>query len=102
MSLAREASTSPTWFETAVKALEAAYTERPLLPAPTLAFDLTALLNGERLLPIVPPTQASVREAMRGYEDHVLARLTGDRSPAPDIAAIAGLIRGGAFDRLLD
>jgi hypothetical protein len=29
-------------------------------------------------------------------------RLTGDRSPAPDIAAIAGLIRSGAFDRLLD
>jgi histidine ammonia-lyase len=29
-------------------------------------------------------------------------RLTSDRSPAPDIAAIAGLIRSGAFDRLLD
>ncbi len=36
MSLARDASTSPTWFETSVRALEATYSERPLLPSPTL------------------------------------------------------------------
>ncbi len=29
-------------------------------------------------------------------------RLTGDRSPAPDIAAISALVRDGAFERLLD
>jgi hypothetical protein len=91
MSLARDASTSPTWFETSVKALEAAYTERPLLPAPTLAFDLTALLHGERLLPIHPAAQEPVREAMRGYEDHVLARLTSDRRWTRLTEAIAGL-----------
>jgi hypothetical protein len=91
MSLARDASTSPTWFETSVRALEAAYTERPLLPAPTLAFDLTALLNGERLLPIAPPAQEPVREAMRGYEDHVLARLTSDRRWTRLTEAVAGL-----------
>ena len=55
MSLAREAATSPTWFELSVRALEAAYSERPLLAAPTLVFDLTALLHGERLLPVPPP-----------------------------------------------
>ena len=57
VALARDASVSPTWFETAIKALEAAYSERPLLPAPTLTMDLTALLNGERLLPIAPLAQ---------------------------------------------
>ena len=91
MSLARDASTSPTWFESSVRALEAAYSEHPLLPAPTLAFDLTALLNGERLLPIAPPGQESVREAMRGYEDHVLARLTSDRRWTRLTEAVAGL-----------
>lgn len=91
MSLARDAATSPTWFETSVRALEAAYGERPLLPAPTLALDLTALLNGERLLPVVPATQEPVREAMRGYEDHVLARLTSDRRWTRLTEAVAGL-----------
>lgn len=91
LALAREAATSPTWFETSIRALEAAYGERPLIPAPTLAFDLTALLLGERLLPIPPPAQEPVREAMRGYEDHVLARLTSDRRWTRLTEAIAGL-----------
>lgn len=91
LSLSREAATSPTWFETSVRALEAAYTERPLLPAPTLAFDLTALLHGERLLPVPPPGLEPVREAMRGYEDHVLARLTSDRRWTRLTEAIAAL-----------
>lgn len=91
ISLAREAATSATWFETSVRALEAAYTERPLLPAPTLAFDLTALLHGERLLPVPTPGLEPVREAMRGYEDHVLARLTSDRRWTRLTEAIAGL-----------
>lgn len=89
--LAREAATSPTWFETSIRALEAAYGERPLIPAPTLAFDLTALLQGERLLPIPPPAQEPVREALRGYEDHVLARLTADRRWTRLTEAVAGL-----------
>ncbi len=91
MSLAREAATSPTWFELSVRALEAAYSERPLLAAPTLVFDLTALLHGERLLPVPPPGLEPVREAMRGYEDHVLARLTADRRWTRLTEAVAGL-----------
>ena len=78
-ALAREAAVTPTWYESAVRALEAAYTERPLIPAPTLAIDLTALLHGERLSPVPPPAVVSVRDALRAYEDHVLARLTADR-----------------------
>lgn len=91
MALARDAATSPTWFETSVRALEAAYSERPLLAAPTLVFDLTALLHGERLLPVPSPGLEAVREAMRGYEDHVLARLTADRRWTRLTEAIAGL-----------
>jgi hypothetical protein len=79
LALARDAAVSPTWFEASVRALEAAYGERPLLPAPTLAFDLTALMNGERLSPVAPSGIEVVREALRVYEDHVLARLTADR-----------------------
>ncbi len=79
LSLAREAATSPTWFELSVRALEAASSERPLLPAPTLVFDLAALLLGERLLPVSPPGVEGLRDALRAYEDHVLARLVGDR-----------------------
>lgn len=78
-ALARDASVTPTWFEMAVRSLEAAYTERPLIPAPTLVIDLAALMHGERLLPIAAPAVEGVREALRVYEDHVLARLTADR-----------------------
>jgi vWA domain found in the FtsH ternary systems/N-terminal helical region fused to the FtsH ternary system vWA domain len=78
-ALARDAAVTPTWFEMAVRSLEAAYTERPLIPAPTLAFDLAALLHGERLLPIATPAVEGLRDALRGYEDHVLARLTAER-----------------------
>src|SRR5689334_1754679 len=91
MSLARDAATSPTWFELSVRALEAAYSERPLLAAPTLVFDLAALLHGERPLPVPPHGLEAVREAMRGYEDHVLARLTADRRWTRLTEAIAGL-----------
>lgn len=79
LALSRDAAISTTWFEPSIRALEAAYAERPLMPAPTLAFDLTALMNGERLAPVAAPAVESVREALRGYEDHVLARLTADR-----------------------
>lgn len=89
-AVAREASWSQTWFELSVRSLEAAYTEQPLLAAPTLAFDLAALLHGERLLPITPPAVELVRDALRGYEDHVLARLTADRRWTRLTEAIAG------------
>jgi len=78
-AIARDASVTPTWFEMSVRSLEAAYTERPLIPAPTLALDLAALMHGERLSPIAAPAVEVVREALRVYEDHVLARLTADR-----------------------
>lgn len=91
LALAREAATSSTWFELSVRALEAAYGERPLLPAPTLVFDLAALLHGERLLPIAPPGVEALREALRGYEDHVLARLLGDRRWTRLTEALAGV-----------
>lgn len=91
LALAREAATSPTWFELSVRSLEAAYGERPLLPAPTLVFDLAALLHGERLLPVSPPGVGALREALRGYEDHVLARLLGDRRWTRLTEAMAGL-----------
>ena len=111
ISLSRDAAVSTTWFELAVKGLEAAWSERPLLPAPTLTLDLTALLHGERLLPITPPAQESVRDALRGYEDHVLARLTSDRRwtrlteafaalPKDLHAAAAGLVTSQLLARL--
>jgi hypothetical protein len=89
--LARGASTTLTWFEPSVRALEAAYNERLLLPVPTLAFDLMVLLNGERLSPIQPIAHEALREAMRGYEDHVLARLTADRRWTRLSEAVASL-----------
>ncbi len=78
-TVARDAVLVAPHFELSVQALEATYNERPLLPTPTLALDLTALLSGERLLPIAPLSIEPVRDAMRAYEDHVLARLTSDR-----------------------
>lgn len=78
-SLARSPVHTATWAALALEALEATYGERPLLAAPTLALDLTVLLQGERLAPVHPSAPLPVREALRAYEDHVLARLTADR-----------------------
>ncbi len=78
-SISRDAVLAAPHFELSVYALEAAFNERPLLPAPTLVLDLTALLSGERLMPIAPLSNEPVRDAVRAYEDHVLARLTSDR-----------------------
>lgn len=77
--LARGPVHTATWSALAFEALESTYGERPLLPAPTLVFDLTVLLQGERLAPVHPTAPLPVREALRAYEDHVLARLTADR-----------------------
>lgn len=110
-ALARDAAISPTWFELSVRALEAAYTERPLLPAPVLVFDLTALLHGERVLPVTTRGVEAVRDALRGYEDHVLSRLTVDRRwtqlceaitalPRPLHATAVGLVAAQVLQRL--
>jgi hypothetical protein len=79
VALARAPVHALTWTQPALEALEAAYAERPFLYAPTLVLDLTVLLQGERLSPIEVEAPQSVRDALRAYEDHVLARLTADR-----------------------
>lgn len=79
VALARDAVPTTTHFEFAVRALEAALAERPVIAAPTLAFDLAALLSGERLMPVAPPAVDALKDALRQYEDHVLARLVSER-----------------------
>lgn len=79
VALARDAVPTATHFEFAVRALEAALAERPVIAAPTLAFDLAALLSGERLLPVALPAVDALKDALRQYEDHVLARLVSER-----------------------
>lgn len=79
VALARDAVPTATHFEFAVRALEAALAERPVIAVPTLAFDLAALLSCERLLPVAPPAVDALKDALRQYEDHVLARLVTER-----------------------
>lgn len=79
LTLARAPVHTPTWAGLAFETLEVTYGERPLVVAPTLVFDLTVLLGGERLSPIHPSAPQPVRDALRAYEDHVLAQLTSDR-----------------------
>ncbi len=79
LSLARAPVHTSTWSQLALETLETTYGERPLLHAPTLVLDLTVLLQGERLAPVHPDAPQPVRDALRAYEDHVLARLTADR-----------------------
>ncbi len=79
VSLARSPVHTQTWTSVALQTLETAYGERPLQHAPTFVLDLTVLLQGERLAPVHPIAPTPVREALRAYEDHVLARLTADR-----------------------
>ncbi|MBL8923631.1 MAG: hypothetical protein JNJ54_32550 [Myxococcaceae bacterium] len=79
VALARSPVHTPTWTAQVLSTLEATYAERPLLHAPTLVLDLAVLLQGERLSPVHPTVSQPVREALRAYEDHVLARLTADR-----------------------
>lgn len=89
VALAREAVPTDTCFELAVRALEATLAERPVIPAPTLAFDLAALLTGERLQPVHPPGVDALKDALRQYEDHVLARLVSERRWTPLMEAVA-------------
>lgn len=79
VALSRDVVPTTAHFEFAVRALEATLAERPMLHAPTLAFDLAALLSGERLQPVTPPAGDALKDALRQYEDHVLARLVSER-----------------------
>ena len=79
VALSRAPVHATTWTQVCLEALEATYAERPSLHAPTLVLDLTVLLQGERLSPIDVEAPTAVRDALRAYEDHVLARLTADR-----------------------
>lgn len=76
--VARSPVRSTTWSTAAFAALEVASAERPSLLAPTLVFDLTVLLQGERLQPISVTVPIVLRDALRAYEDHVLAPLLAD------------------------
>jgi len=78
-SLSRSPVLTSTWSAFALEALELTTQERPRLSVPTLVLDLAVLLRGERLTAIHPQAPQPVRDAVRAYEDHVLARLTGDR-----------------------
>lgn len=61
-----------------LEALEAALSERPDLSAPWLPFDLLALLVEGGLSGAAAPAEPALRDALRGWEDHVLSRLLAD------------------------
>ncbi len=77
--LSRGARQSPEFFDFAVRVIDAAYVENPVLAVPTLAVDLSRLMAGERLGADFALDHERLRDAHRRYEDHVLARLLGDR-----------------------
>jgi hypothetical protein len=79
VAVARAPVHAAPWTMACFEALEATFAERPLLPAPTLVLDLTVLLQGERPGPVTVEALPAVKDALRAYEDHVLARLTADR-----------------------
>ncbi len=99
-------------YEASLNALLAALGEKPSLPSLTLAIDLSVLMNGDRLEPLGPQAvPGALKDAMRVYEDHVLARLVADRrwtaiteavAAAPkDLKAVAvGLLAGQLVSRL--
>src|SRR4051812_7612598 len=67
-------------FELALNAVLAALGEKPTFPSLTRVADLWVLMNGDRLEPMPPAmVPAALKDAMRIYEDHVLARLVADR-----------------------
>ena len=99
-------------YEVALNAVLAALGEKPSLPSLTLAIDLSVLMNGDRLEPLGPQAvPGPLKDAMRVYEDHVLARLVADRrwtaiteavAAAPkDLKPVAvGLLAGQLVSRL--
>lgn len=79
VALARPQVATPQHFVPSVVALSAALVELPDLELPALALDLSLLLSGERLLPGTVHHGGALATALRGYEDHLLARLVSDR-----------------------
>jgi hypothetical protein len=78
LAVARPGAASSTWFEAAVESLEWAWGEAPALWAPSLAIDLLLLASGEKLSAGLWPLPPAVHDAVRRYEDSVLARLVSD------------------------
>lgn len=67
-------------WETSLTAVLAALGEKPSLPSLTFAIDLAFLMGGDRLEPLpASAVPAPLKDAVRVYEDHVLARLVADR-----------------------
>ncbi|MBL9037021.1 MAG: hypothetical protein JNG84_00775 [Archangium sp.] len=79
VAIARQPVHEARHTEAAIRALDVAYTERPVLPAPTLVLDAAVLLRGLQPVASPLPVPNAVREVVRGYEDHVLARLGAER-----------------------
>ncbi len=91
LAVARRHAASPTYFEAGLLALAEAVAERPTLPAPTLVFDLVPLLSGERLLGPPSGGAGGLDDALRAWDDHVLARLVADRRFSRLVDAVATL-----------
>ncbi len=111
-AVARPLALNPDRLDFSVECLLTALGEKPSLPSLTLALDLSVLMSGERLEPLpAGAIPGPMRDAMRVYEDHVLARLVADRrwtaiteavAAAPkDLKASAiGLFTGQLVSRL--
>jgi hypothetical protein len=110
-AMARPLALKPERFELALNALLAALGEKPSLPSLTLVVDLSVLMSGDRLEPLpAGSVPAGLKDAMRVYEDHVLARLVADRrwtaiteavaaAPKDLKAAAIGLLAGELLTR---
>ncbi len=103
IALARPQVATPEHFGASLSGLSASLVELPHLELATLALDLSLLLSGERLLPFSQDVGPELSTALRGYEDHLLARLVSDRrwlhlqeawlaAPATARPAAAGLL----------
>ena len=90
--LSRDVVRTATWSEVAWQTLTAALTEVPTLACPLLLLDVTPLLLGERLQPL-PTIPLQLRDAMRRYEDDVLAPLVAERRFALLRDAVSSLPR---------
>jgi len=103
VAVARPQVSTPEHFVPCVLGLSAALVELPDLESATLALDVTLLLSGEKLLPSKQTHAGPLATALRGYEDHLLARLVSDRrwlqlqeawlaAPVPVKPTAAGLL----------
>lgn len=78
VAIARHDVATPSHLLPCLNGLSAALVELPDLDCVTLALDLSLLLSGTRLLPLTLELPAGLTTAVRGYEDHLLARLVSD------------------------